>query len=479
MTNANGEVVQGEFTGMSAPDVLTDYGLEGALIGALMLQNDLFGDIAFLTPEDFAWELHEKLFALIQRRIEAGRAATITTLQREFADSEARDVALLAANAGPVLPTDVLDYARTLQDIAIRRRLRTTLGEGQRRILADNDEYAPLIAADIAADMAAITKDANGTDPTASAGAIADIVLDDIERLANGEAPRGVTTGLAKLDEAIGLMEPGELWVIGARPGMGKSALMLTMAMAIAEKHGPAFVVSLEMSARQIGRRLISAISGVPGFTLRRGWLENEDMTAVADARNALDRLPLSVYVDRDTSVEAVIAHARRMHQSTPLAALFIDYLQLMRSNTTGQRENRVQELTTISGALKSLALELDIPVIALSQLNRGVESREDKRPNTADIRESGAIEQDADGVLMLYRAEEYHRREKPNGRADAADYADWQAEHALLKGRAEIIIAKHRSGEGGASVECGFHGPTTTFRDDPPFGDDTYPDSP
>lgn len=466
-----GEAIQGAFW-PEAREPPADLAIEAALLGACMVDGRSYDRAARLTAEAFADPAHGRIWATIAALRGEGRAATPQALRRLFLDDDtlrdvggARYIAELAA--GAALSVDVEDYARILEDLQIRRAALDLFAEGMRGARRDLEGDAVDVLDAAQARISEIGRIGRLAETTQGVGSLVDGVLDDLDAIENGGGPIGVPSGLRCLDDAIGRMLGGELWIIGARPAMGKSALALTMAMTIAKQSGPTMFVSLEMSRRQIGQRVISAHSGVSAFAIRNGRLSPTDRDLVERGALAAGELALDVYVDRDTSIEAVVAAARRQHRARPLAALFVDYLQLMRS---GDRfENRVQELTRISAALKSLALDLDIPVIALSQLNRGLEQREDKRPNIADLRESGAIEQDADGVLMLHREEVYHMRKRPAWRDDPAAQETWEQEHAQLKGRAEIIVAKHRSGEAGKVVRCAFVGTSSLFTDPPP----------
>lgn len=468
-----GEVIQGAFWPEPATrEPPVDLGVEMAVLGACMVDPSAFDKASRLTPEAFADVAHQRIWATMQRRRGEGRSITATALRHLFVHDEtlkdiggARYLAELATGAAGVI--DAGDYARLLEDLQIRRAAIDAFSDGAQAAYRDLEGDAVDVLDAAQARISEIGRIGRLAETTQGVGALVDGVLDDLDAIENGGGPIGVPSGLRCLDDAIGRMLGGEMWIIGARPAMGKSALALTMAMTIAKQSGPTMFVSLEMSRRQIGQRVISAHSGVSAFAIRNGRLSPADRDLVERGALAAGALALDVYVDRDTSIEAVVAAARRQHRARPLAALFVDYLQLMRS---GDRfENRVQELTRISAALKSLALDLDIPVVALSQLNRGLEQREDKRPNIADLRESGAIEQDADGVLMLHREEVYHMRKRPAWRDDPAAQETWEQEHAQLKGRAEIIVAKHRSGEAGKVVRCAFVGTSSLFTDPPP----------
>jgi replicative DNA helicase len=275
----------------------------------------------------------------------------------------------------------------------------------------------------------------------------------------------GVPTGLTDLDEKLGGLQPSDLVILAGRPSMGKTALAMTVAANAAKELRAADggedsdtrpsvgIFSLEMSAEQLATRLLSAESKFSSDDLRRGKLGNSDFVRVVQANQNLSILPLYIDDTPALSIAAIRTRARRLKRRYGLSLMVVDYLQLVRPVGSGSQTNRVQEVGEITQGLKAIAKELHIPVLALSQLSRAVEQRENKRPQLSDLRESGAIEQDADVVMFIYRDEYYKERDEPRKRENESDedfrkrYDRWMEEFQTSKGIAELNIAKQRNG--------------------------------
>jgi replicative DNA helicase len=290
----------------------------------------------------------------------------------------------------------------------------------------------------------------------------------------------GVATGLDDLDKLLGGLHPSDLVILAGRPGMGKTALATNIAFNAAErdsgnagKPGGAHIgfFSLEMSAEQLATRILSEKSGVSSERIRRGDLSGTDFEKVVLAARALESTNLYIDDTPALSVSAVRSRARRLQRQHGLDMIVVDYLQLLRPTSGGSSrpENRVQEISDITRNLKAIAKELNIPVLALSQLSRAVEQREDKRPQLSDLRESGTIEQDADVVMFVFREEYYLERAEPSQRPDEAQdkfndrYANWQERLKNTLALAELHIAKQRHGPTG-KVLLHFESATTRF---------------
>jgi replicative DNA helicase len=274
----------------------------------------------------------------------------------------------------------------------------------------------------------------------------------------------GVSSGLADLDQKLGGLHPSDLIILAGRPAMGKSALAANIAFHAAHnikrkrlENGDyevtdgavAAFFSLEMSAEQLATRLLAEQARISSEKIRRGEISSEDFSRLVSASQAIEQAPLYIDDTPALTVSALRTRARRLKRQHDLGLVVVDYLQLLRGS--GRGENRVQEISEITQGLKALAKELDIPVLALSQLSRQVESRDDKRPLLSDLRESGSIEQDADVVMFVYREEYYHERKQPE--PDTPDHATWLEKADQIHGIAEVIIGKQR------------HGPTGTVR--------------
>ena len=285
----------------------------------------------------------------------------------------------------------------------------------------------------------------------------------------------GVSTGLIDMDKKLGGLHRSDLLILAGRPSMGKTSLATNVAFNIARAYkkgitssgeegavdgGVVGFFSLEMSAEQLASRILSEVAEIPSNQIRRGDFTEGEFRRIVDAAKELEAAPLFIDDTPALPISQLAARARRLKRTHGLDALFVDYLQLVRG--TGRSENRVNEISEITMGLKAIAKELDIPVVALSQLSRQVENREDKRPQLSDLRESGSIEQDADVVMFVFREEYYKEREKP-GDHELDKMAIWQEEMERLHGKAEVVIGKQRHGPIG-TVELSFEGQFTRF---------------
>ena len=290
----------------------------------------------------------------------------------------------------------------------------------------------------------------------------------------------GVSMGLKDLDKLLGGLQRSDLVILAGRPAMGKTALgtniafnaALSRARAQASWDGQgdapddgavvAFF-SLEMSAEQLATRILAERAGVPSERIRRGQIQDHEYFALVDAAREIESIPLYIDDTGGLSIAALAARARRLKRQSGLGLIVIDYLQLVTPAGARRADSRVQEVTEITQGLKALAKELDVPILALAQLSRQVEQRDDKRPQLADLRESGSIEQDADAVLFVYREEYYLARREP--KPGSEDYPRWQEEMDKVHGLAEIIVGKHRHGPTGM-VKLQFQAELTRFGD-------------
>jgi replicative DNA helicase len=280
------------------------------------------------------------------------------------------------------------------------------------------------------------------------------------------------------LDAKMGGLQPSDLIIVAGRPGMGKTALATNIAYNIARAHrgetradghietvngGIVGFFSLEMSAEQLATRIISERTGIPSSVIRRGGISEADFENIKDVSIELQGLPFYVDETGGLSIAQLAARARRLKRQRGLDVLFIDYIQLLQGSQRKANESRVQEVTEITTNLKALAKELNVPIVALSQLSRQVESRDDKRPQLSDLRESGSIEQDADVVLFVFREEYYLANKEP--RPGSEEHLKWQTDMAAVHGKAEIIIGKQRHGPTG-TVQMQFEAAVTRFDD-------------
>ena len=427
---------------------------EQSVLGGLLLDNeaaDKVGDV--LADADFYSEAHRLIYQHILRLVADGKPADVVTVSESLASSQKLDyvggLAYLGLLVGNV-PTaaNIRHYAQIVRDRSILRQLAATAGD-----IADA-AYNPLgrsakeVLDQAEAKVLHIAEQGSrGAQQVVTIGALLADVVDRIEVLYNRDDPSdvtGVPTGFSDLDRMTSGMQPGDLVVVAGRPSMGKTSLALNIGEHVALAAGlPVVVFSMEMGASQLALRLIGSVGRLDQHKLRTGRLAAEDWEKLTGALGRLNEAP--ILIDETPALNAieVRSRARRLMKTYgKLGLVIVDYLQLMQASTTG--ENRATEISEISRSMKSLAKELKVPVMALSQLNRSLEQRPNKRPVMSDLRESGAIEQDADVILFIYRDEVYNPETQD-------------------KGVAEIIIGKQRNGPIG-TVRLTFLGEYTRF---------------
>jgi len=447
---------------------------EQALLGAILINNEAYHRVSdYLRPEHFYEPVHRRIFEAVMRMIEGGRLADHVTLKIAFDEDEAlkeldgaRYLAGLARAAETILNAE--DYGRLLHDLAMKRGL---IHVGEEVV---NRAFDPTVSETgrdqvekAEQELFALAQEGDVEGGFQGFPSVLTSTVTMIEQaFLQKEQITGVPTGLDAMDERLGGLQPSDLIILAARPSMGKSALAINMAANAAARNAvgayregletenyAAAIFSLEMSAEQMAMRLLSAEARIGGDDLRRGKLADQDFKKVVQASQSLASRPLFIDDTPALSVAALRTRARRLMRRHGLSLIVIDYLQLLRPVTTGSQVNRVQEISEITQALKALAKELNVPVLALSQLSRAVEQREDKRPQLSDLRESGSIEQDADVVMFIYRDEYYLARAEPKRRPGQNDekfneeYASWTKRLEEAHNVADIIIAKQRNG--------------------------------
>ncbi|MDY0871720.1 replicative DNA helicase [Dongia rigui] len=453
---------------------------EQALLGAVLANNLVYDRVnEFLRPEHFADPLHGRIYAAIGKLVERGQIANPVTLKNLFdqdgALSEIGGATYLVQLAQSVVTViNAEDYGRTIHDLYLRRQL-IDLGE-----ITVNEAY--IHDTDVSAVQqieAAEGKLFALAETGQTEGGPKDFKTIVVSALQMAEAAfkrdshlTGVTTGLTDIDRKLGGLQPSDLIILAGRPSMGKTALATNMGFNAAsafkeENTGTRYKVaffSMEMSSEQLALRIMAEKSGVASDRIRRGDIKgDEEFIRVVEAANEMSSAGFFIDDTPALSIPALRTRARRLKRQHGLDLIIIDYLQLMRS-ANARSENRVQEISEITRGLKAIAKELNVPVIALSQLSRAVEQRDDKRPQLADLRESGSIEQDADVVMFVYREEYYHERKKP-GDHETDKMMEWQREMERVHNVAEVIIAKQRHGPIG-TVPLQFEGMLTKFSD-------------
>ncbi|MCG7393974.1 replicative DNA helicase [Microvirga sp. ACRRW] len=455
---------------------------EQALLGAILVNNDAYYRVSdFLEAEHFVEDLHRRIYEVATGLIKAGKVATPITMKTFLGDQDLGGVtvsqylARLAAEATTVINAE--DYGRTIYDLAIRRSL-INIGED----VVNNAFDAPVDSsprdqieeAERRLYSIAETGRTDGGFQRFSDALTAAIDMAAAAYKREG-ALSGVSTGLIDLDKSLGGLQPSDLVILAGRPAMGKTSLVTNIAFNIAKAYraekqqdgsmktvngGIVGFFSLEMSAEQLATRIIAEQSGVPSYKIRRGDMREDDFYKITEAAREMQSIPFYIDQTGGISIAQLTARARRLKRQRGLDVLIVDYLQLL-SGSSKKGENRVQELTEITTGLKALAKELSVPLIALSQLSRQVESRDDKRPQLSDLRESGSIEQDADVVMFVYREEYYLKNKEP--KPGTEEYFKWQAEMDQVHGKAEVIIGKQRHGPTG-TVQLAFQADITRF---------------
>lgn len=460
---------------------------EQAVLGALLINNTVFERIGdFLKPEHFYDPVHERIFAAASTLINRGQIADPRTLRGLFENDPALESVggvnyLTDLAAGVVTVINVVDYGRLIHDLHMRRCL-VTLGEDMVNTAYVQDLEEPATAQIETAEARlfdlAQTGEIDRGPVRLDKSLIVSMKMAE-EAYKRDSHVTGVTTGLRDLDRKLGGLQKSDLIILAGRPSMGKSALATNIAFNAARKfdesngqEGSAAVFfSLEMSSEQLATRLLGDHSRVPSDKIRRGEVKADDFPRFIEASQILSRAQLYIDDTPGLSIASLRTRVRRLKRMVPgLGLIVIDYLQLLRG-TSRRDDNRVQEVSEITRGLKALAKEMQIPVLALSQLSRAVEMREDKRPQLADLRESGTIEQDADVVMFVYREEYYHSRSEPMQRADENEdrfntrHSKWMERGEEVRNVAEVLIAKQRHGPIG-NVPLHFDGQFTRFSD-------------
>jgi replicative DNA helicase len=476
------EVPRGEGA-VQVADPTQNIEAEQQLLGAILTRNEVYDGIAsIIQARHFALPLHRRIYEAAEARIQKNALASPVTLKSYFEDDPdmpeggaARYLALLAGSA--VAAYAVKDFAQLVHDLWVRREL-MALGQ---------DITAQAAAADARTDTGGLITEAEqrlyamAETGTVSSGFVSflratTLAVESAEaaNLRKGKLA-GISTGLVDLDKKLGGLHKSDLLILAGRPSMGKTSLATNIAFNIAKAYqkgklpdgstgavsgGVVGFFSLEMSAEQLAMRVLSEAAEVPSELIRRGEMSTDEFRRFVEAARVIESCPLHIDDTPALPISQLAARARRLKREHGLDVLMIDYLQLVRPATA--KDSRVNEVSEITQGLKAIAKELNIPVIALSQLSRQVENREDKRPQLSDLRESGSIEQDADVVMFVFREEYYREREKPADH-DLEAMAKWTEMMEACHGKAEVIIGKQRHGPIG-TVELSFEGQFTRF---------------
>ncbi|WP_430430214.1 replicative DNA helicase [Oceanicaulis sp.] len=458
---------------------------EQAILGALLMENEIYWAVCpFLTAEDFYDPLHGRIYAECARVIGTGALADAVMLKDKFTTDPA-----MAQVGGAVYLADLMrdapygpsarEYGRLVHDLAKRRAM---IAAGEALIVSarrpEDDQSADDV---LEAHEGAIFALAENT-PAERKGPVSfmDSVRAQLERVEasvkSGRGLAGLSTGLRALDAKLGGLCASDLIILAGRPSMGKTALATNIGFHLARRFeaetdengeervksgGRGLFFSLEMGKEQLAGRILGEVTGIGTHDQRQGKLDMRQLQAMHEAARMIESVPLAIDDTGGLAIHALCARARRHKRMHGLDFVIVDYLQLV--TCSGYAGQRVQEVSAITQALKALAKELNVPVIALSQLSRQVEQREDKKPQLSDLRESGSIEQDADVVMFCYREAYYLDRMEP--KFGTPEHADWESAMAECRHQADIIIGKQRHGPIG-SVKVAFDADTTKFSD-------------
>lgn len=456
---------------------------EQSLLGVILINNDMINRVGdFLMAEHFYEPIHQRIYTAIITFMDRGIIATPVTLKNFFD----KDVALAEVGGADYLARlaglattiiNVVDYGKVIYDLAIRRKLIMVGGDIVNTAFETEIELTAVEQIE-KAEQVLFTLASEGQSEgglTSLKSSLESAVTRAELAYKHKEKVSGIPTKFVDLDNLLGGLQNSDLLILAGRPSMGKTALAINMAfnacMALynqAEQDDlPANLLpavgffSLEMSSEQLAARMLAMVSGVNSSKMRTGHINEQEFLEIARTSDTLKKLPFFMDDTPALTISALRTRARRLQRKHNVRLLVVDYLQLLRGVSASGKSNRVQEVSEITQGLKAIAKELNIPVIALSQLSRAVEQREDKRPQLSDLRESGSIEQDADIVMFIYREEYYiERKQPPEG---TAEHTQWQEEMDRVMNITEVIIAKQRHGPIG-TIKLRFDGNTTRF---------------
>ena len=461
---------------------LSNLEAEQSLLGTIILNNEYLSRVLeFLLPEHFYEPAHQKIYAQIIHNVEkVSIVANAITLKQFFENDEnikaiggAKYLSTLLASASGIF--DIADYGRVIYDLALKRKL-VMIGEDvvNRVYKTENNLSAQEQIEQAEANLFDLAeKGGNGKSDFRNISFSIKETLDKTLLARKRDSHiSGVSTGFTDLDKMLSGLQQSDLFILAGRPSMGKTAIAINIAVNACKYLNPNFddkknlkavgFFSLEMSSDQLSSRILSMECSINATKFRTGQLSENEWEVVATRSAEIAKMPFFIDDTPALSISAIRTRARRMLRKNNLGLLVIDYLQLIRGSSSRSAENRVQEVSEITQGLKAIAKELNIPVIALSQLSRAVEQREDKRPQLSDLRESGSIEQDADVVAFIYRDSYYKERLRPPEN-EVDKFQKWKSEMQQVAHKAEFIIAKQRNGPVG-SVELFFDAEFTRF---------------
>lgn len=483
---------------ISAPEADgAEFAYEQAVLGGILQDPRILPRIMpIVTADDMLDPLHGRVYSAMLDLHNAGKPISVFTLKPLFETDPAREnagrdiIGYLAELSAEPMATIVRGqpevYAEAVADLAAKRQAEAALAECQDAINAapsyyemtaekgaprTHGEYVQAKLSKARLSLANAEARMGGTGTLDRTAAINSLMATIEAAYKSGSAVSGIATGIGRLDAMLGGLRPGEVTILAGRPSMGKTALGVTIAWNIAKAGIPVMFFSLEMSTEQLYMRVISAETGISTHRQRTGQIEDSEWSALNDARQALQTHPLWIDQDPRVTPASLVGRVRKRIKPEQQGLAVIDYLQLMNPDRRARESNRVAEVSEISREIKLAAKELDMPIIVLSQLSRAVEAREDKRPQLSDLRESGAIEQDADIVAFLYRDEYYLAKSEPKRRTTETDQQfserimRWTEALDRARGQADVLIEKQRFGPTGR-VDLRFDAERQQFRD-------------
>ena len=439
---------------------------EQALLGALLFDNEVYHRVGeWLKSKHFYDPLHARIYEAAVTLISGGALADAVVLKSRFERAPG-----MAEIGGPVYladlmrespePASAVEYGKLIYDLALRREL-IRFGEEVSHNALDSVDSVPAASVLEEAERSLFSlAETGGAQRTLQPfhEALEESLTMASAAYRRGGGLSGISTGLTSLDAKLGGLHRSDLIILAGRPSMGKTSLATNIAFAVARAYeaeeapdglrkttngGVVAFFSLEMSSEQLATRLIADYTGISSYHIRQGKIDGAQFEDIKEAVSEINEIPLYIDDTGGVSIGALTARARRLKRRVGLDCIVVDYLQLVTGST--RTENRVQEISEVTQALKALAKELNVPVIALSQLSRQVEQREDKKPQLADLRESGSIEQDADVVMFVYREAYYVERLKP--KEGTEEYLAWEDQVREIRNQADIIIGKQRHG--------------------------------
>jgi replicative DNA helicase len=453
--------------------------LEQSVLGSILVDNRRLEQIsAALKAEEFSDPFHQRVYETMLRLWEQGRsvtAQTLTALMRSDPGLKTLDMDYFGAlaEAAPAI-TNIKEMARLIHEASVRREL-LRIGEdlANGALEADVDRPPQVLVETAEKSLYAVAQNSHYGEGAIDFHEALKRTIEGAERaISRGGRLSGFTSGFTDIDNLLGGLQPSDLLILAGRPGMGKTALGTNMAFHCAKAYvedlennaefprgAPVLFFSLEMAAQQLSARILSEQAEIEVWKIRNGKFSDTEWEKFVLTMQELSSLPLYIDDSGGISIAQISARARRMKREKNIGLIIIDYLQLVEPSR--RHDNRVQEITEVTKGLKTLAKELNIPVLALSQLSRGVDARDDKRPVLSDLRESGSIEQDADVVMFVYREEYYLKSREPD--AGTPEHAKWMDKLDRATNKAEVLVEKHRHGATRA-IELTFEGSYTRF---------------